>query len=251
MRWLTQSLCQSPDSRYRPSVRRADRTVSGATYQRPDSSSFLQLEPGFDPAGKSLEEIDASVRKYMWFREEAPVFLEITSRESRLGGVVKSLLGADSILFQEMALVKPAYVGSEKPWHQDNAYFSVAPLDAIIGVWIALDDAEVENGCMHVIPGGQESGYRHHHGRDCEISTHLLEIDRAVPVPIPAGGALFFYGMLPHQTPPNGSARRRRALQFHFRGANTRILDETAYDRLFVDRSGTAASCRAASSRGF
>jgi phytanoyl-CoA hydroxylase len=149
-------------------------------------------------------------------------------------------------------LVKPPFIGSEKAWHQDNAYFSVSPLNQVIGVWIALDDAQVENGCMHVIPGGHtEGGFRHHHGKDCEIDPGLLTIDKVRPVPIPVGGAMFFHGMIPHETPPNCSAQRRRALQFHFRGAETQIVDDAAYDTLFIDRRGTAASCRAASKHGF
>src|SRR5690606_5908588 len=111
---------------------------------------------------------------------------------------------------------------------------------------------KVENGCMHVIPGGHKlGGFKHHHGTDCEIDPELLDVEKAVAVPIPAGGAMFFYGMLPHETPPNHSASRRRALQFHYRGANTRIIDEEAYDKVFIDRNGAPASCRAASRLGF
>ena len=94
-------------------------------------------------------------------------------------------------------------------------------------------------------------GHKHHHGTDCEIDPRLLETERAIPVPVPAGGALFFYGMLPHGTPPNRLPHSRRALQFHFRGANTRIVDKEAYDRLFVNRDSVPASCRAASRLGF
>ncbi len=225
---------------------------SGVIFRRSDCRSMLQLEPGFDPEGKTPAEIDRMVRKYMWFAGEDPVFQEMLLQGSRLGRIVDGLLGSDSILFQEMALVKPALVGSEKPWHQDNAYFSVEPLDAILGVWIALDDAGLENGCMHVIPGGHRAGgFKHHHGSDCEIDPQLLDTSSAVAVPVPTGGAMFFYGMLPHETPPNRSPQRRRALQFHFRGAQTRIIDEEAYDRLFVDRGGIPASCRAASRLGF
>lgn len=192
------------------------------------------------------------VRKYMWFCREDETFQRMVSPGSRLYSVVESILGADPILFQEMSLVKPPFGGVEKPWHQDNAYFSVSPLSAIMGVWIALDDAEVENGCMHVIPGGHKDGaLKHHHGADCEIDPALLAVERAIPVPVPAGGAMFFYGMLPHETPPNASPMRRRALQFHYRGANTTIIDEAAYDTLFIDRKGVAASCRAASRLGF
>ena len=56
-----------------------------------------------------------------------------------------------------MALLKPPR-GREKPWHQDHAYFNL-PLDTpIVGVWIALDEATPENGCMHVIPGSHREG---------------------------------------------------------------------------------------------
>jgi phytanoyl-CoA hydroxylase len=212
----------------------------------------MTLEQGYDPVGQTPEEIEMKVRKYWGFVREAEVFQRMVSPGSRLHGIVSALLGPGSILFQEMALVKPPFIGSEKPWHQDNAYFSFAPLDAILGVWIALDDATAENGCMHTIPGGHQAGaFRHHHGDDCEIDKGLLEIERAVPVPVPAGGAMFFYGLLPHQTPPNFSPERRRALQFHFRGAQTRKLDDASYDTVFVNRQGEAASCRSASVRGF
>jgi len=247
---LTRELVTTPKGRYVPAK---DKSIHGAaTYESLDGIVSVTLERGFDPAGQTPEEIEMKVRKYWAFVREDEVFQRMVSPGSRLHGVVSSLLGPDSILFQEMALVKPPFIGSEKPWHQDNAYFSFAPLDAILGVWIALDDATTENGCMHTIPGGHKAGaFRHHHGSDCEIDKGLLEVERAVPVPIPAGGAMFFYGLLPHQTPPNFSPGRRRALQFHFRGAQTRKLEDAAYDTVFVNRRGEAASCRSASVRGF
>lgn len=223
----------------------------GARYSRPGGSCSMHLEAGFDPAGRSPEEIELRVRKYWAFSGEAEIFQKMLGEGGRLRAVVESILGRDPILFQEMALVKPPLIGSEKPWHQDNAYFSVVPLDAILGVWIALDDAGVENGCMHVIPGAHRGGaVKHHHGSDCEIDPALLEVERAIPVPVPTGGAMFFYGMLPHETPPNRSPERRRALQFHFRGAHSRIIDGEAYDRVFTNGSGEPASCRRASRLG-
>ncbi len=245
-------LVESKDSRYTPPRLGKRDNRLGATYKRPENHSMIQLEPEFDPTDRSFDEINGYIRKFMSFCDEDEVFQKIVSPGSLLHDVVSSLIGPDPILFQEMALVKPALIGSEKPWHQDNAYFSVTPLDQIIGVWIALDDATVENGCMNVIPGGhKEGGFKHHHGMDCEIDPALLKIERARPVPLPAGGALFFYGMIPHETAPNRTPQRRRALQFHYRGAETQIIDNAAYDALFTNRVGLAASCRAASQRGF
>jgi phytanoyl-CoA hydroxylase len=244
---LTRKLVATPAGRYLPP--RSKGRYGAAGYQSTDGVVSMTLEQGFEPAEHTPEEIELKVRRYGNFAREDEVFQRMISPGSLLHGIVVSLLGPDPVLFQEMALVKPPFIGSEKPWHQDNAYFSYAPLDQIVGVWIALDDATVANGCMHVIPGGHKSGaFRHHHDSDCEIDKALLEVDRAVPVPVPAGGAMFFYGMLPHQTPPNSSPGRRRALQFHFRGAQTRKLEDAEYNGVFVDREGVPASCRSARS---
>ena len=67
-----------------------------------------------------------------------------------------------------------------------------------------------------------------------------------VAVELPAGGAMFFAGMLPHQTPPNASPRRRRALQFHYRSAASRIVSRAEYDHVYAEPDGTPASCAAA-----
>jgi ectoine hydroxylase-related dioxygenase (phytanoyl-CoA dioxygenase family) len=150
-------------------------------------------------------------------------------------------------MFQDMALVKPPFIGSEKPWHQDNAYFSVTPLDSVLGVWIALDEATAANGCMHVLRGGHQLGaLRHFHGRDCEIMPQRVDESQALAVPLPPGGAMFFYGMLPHQTPPNSSPDRRRALQFHYRSASSQVVPRDEYDRIYAEADGTPASCAAA-----
>jgi len=187
------------------------------------------------------------------YHEQHPLFTCLAKDHPRIRGVVSSLLGANPVLFQDMALIKPPLIGSEKPWHQDDAYFTVTPLDAVCGVWIALDDAAVENGCMHVIPGGHRLGpLRHFHGevegagKDCQIVHGRLDASRAVPVELPAGGGMFFHGLMPHETPPNRSPQRRRALQFHYHSATARALSHEEYARVYAEADGTPASCYAA-----
>ena len=210
------------------------------------SRPAVQFEPGYDPDGKEPEAAEVLVRKFMWFVDTDPVLAAFVQPDHPVVQIASQLIGPSPIMFQDMALVKPALIGSEKPWHQDNAYFSVVPLESICGVWIALDDAGVDNGCMHVLPGRHRDGaYIHHHGRDCEIAEEKLPMDEVRPVPIATGGAMFFYGMLPHQTPPNRSPERRRALQFHFRNADSHILAKADYDGVFAE-NGQPASCEAA-----
>jgi phytanoyl-CoA hydroxylase len=221
--------------------------IQGSFWQLPDSNLGVQFEPGYAPSNTADAELELKVRKLMWFCDYQPHLEYLSTAHSRVRGVVQSLLGPEPILFQDMALVKPPFIGSEKPWHQDDAYFSVTPLDAVLGVWIALDDATVENGCMHAVRGGHRDGPRRHfHGRDCEIIEDRIDATRVVPIPLPAGGAMFFSGLLPHQTPPNASPQRRRALQFHYRTASSQIVPREEYDRAFVEADGTPASCAAA-----
>ena len=97
------------------------------------------------------------VRKFFNFVAFAP-HMKALSEHPELLDVVSRVIGAQPVLFQDMALLKPPRIGREKPWHQDHAYFNL-PLDTpVLGVWIALDRATTANGCMTVIPGSHRRG---------------------------------------------------------------------------------------------
>ncbi len=55
--------------------------------------------------------------------------------------------------FGEHMIYKPALVGSETPWHQDQAYHDPGLRYRNINFWLPLDDATVESGCMQFVPG--------------------------------------------------------------------------------------------------
>ena len=151
-----------------------------------------------------------------------------------------------------MALVKPPTGGVEKPWHQDNAYFAIEDMDKVLGTWIALDDATISNGCMHVLKGGHLLGpLRHHHTFDCEIVPGRIDPASATPIKLKAGGILIFHGNLPHKTPANTSPDRRRALQYHYRTSDNEIISKDEYFGIFKESDGTPASCMAAIPENF
>ena len=231
---------------YRPPRPGRTGNYDGALITVDGSELMLLTEPGYDLLGNSEDEAFDHIRKLAYYDQAHPRFAELIE-SPRVKGVAEQLIGDDAVMFQTMALVKPPLIGSEKPWHQDNAYFKYAPLDGVCGFWLALDDATKENGCMHVLPGWhRRGGFRHVHTNDCQILPERVRWEEAVAVELPAGGAMFFSGMLPHQTPPNRSPLRRRALQFHYRGVGTRVVDQEEYDRLFAEPDGTPASCAAA-----
>lgn len=183
-------------------------------------------------AAERLSELDGAarldaVRKFMHF-VDYDERLRALAYDERLLQVVRRLIGDDDVvLMQDMALLKPPGGGREKPWHQDNAYFDIEPGTPIVGVWIALDEATPENGCMHVIPGSHREGpVLHFQRRDWQICDSDVQTWRDVVVPLPVGGAMFFDGLMHHGTPANRTDRRRRAVQFHYLSATAARVSE-------------------------
>lgn len=153
------------------------------------------------------------------------------------------LLNEKPMLAQDQALLKPPFGGGEKPWHQDMAYGPLAYETQVIGIWIALDDAGLDNGCMHIIPRSHREGPVPHYAvRDWQLCDTSVHVERDVAVPLKPGGALIFSGLLHHGTPPNESSRRRRALQFHYAPESAAKLNPKEYKRMFTNAL-TKAEC--------
>jgi phytanoyl-CoA hydroxylase len=217
-----------------------------ATGRVPARETKLMYETGVNPEKFSPEQRELGIRKYMDFCVDAPV-LGAAAMSRRLHLVLDQLLGQGRVLMQEMALVKPPRIGSEKPWHQDAAYFRVTDPGMVVGVWIALDDALQMNGCMEVVPGSHLDGaVPHMHENDfnrCRIVPAKLRVRDRVAIEMQPGDALLFHSLLHHFTAPNKSDLRRRAIQFHYHqlGAVFGSLEE--HQRLFHDETGAYAGC--------
>jgi len=202
----------------------------------------VQLQFESDARGKVedlpiMERMDY-VRKFMIFAH-LDVRIQAVMHDPVLLQIVSRLLDGEPEMFQDMALLKPAGIGREKPWHQDHAYFNLPEGTPVVGVWIALDDATPENGCMHFIPGGHREGpIAHFNRRDWQIcDEEILNRKGVVATPLPAGGVLIFDGLTPHGTPANRSERSRWALQFHYVKRRTpRISTEERFEMFGADR---------------
>jgi phytanoyl-CoA hydroxylase len=189
------------------------------------------------------EQRQDAVRKIGAFVDFDPR-LKAISGHAALLGVVRTLLGGgEPAMFQDMALIKPPRLGREKPWHQDKAYFEFPISTPVVGVWIALDEATIENGCMQVLPGRHREGpIVHFQRRDWQICDKMILGTKSAAVPLKPGGALLFDGMLPHGTPDNHSPSRRRALQFHY--APTGVAKAPKEERLaHFGSEGRDVSC--------
>jgi ectoine hydroxylase-related dioxygenase (phytanoyl-CoA dioxygenase family) len=114
-----------------------------------------------------------------------------------------------------------------QPWHQDSYYFPFEPPRPIVGVWLAVTEATLENGCLHVVPGSHREPV-HEHVPDrrpganygyVEIVDH--DMGAAVPVLMDPGDLLLFDSHLMHRSTDNESTGRRGAMVFHYAATGT------------------------------
>ena len=134
----------------------------------------------------------------------------------KVADAVQALIGDSFRLHLDQAFWKPAHKGVGTSWHQDNAYFKIADPLRGTAMWIAIHDATVANGTIHVIP--QSFAKTHEHHRD-PLSNHHITFDtddKGVPVELAAGGVVFFCYGTPHCTKGNTTDKDRAGVALHF-----------------------------------
>lgn len=154
--------------------------------------------------------------------------LDQTQARANALDIARQLLGDATKRGGDHAILKPPGLGAPTPWHQDEAYWGPEYDHSAISVWMPLQEATLENGCMHFLPGSHRAGVVPHHIVDMEA--HALEADGpvdpadAVACPLPAGGCTIHHCRTVHYAGPNRSDGPRRAYIMGF-AAPPRKLD--------------------------
>ena len=142
--------------------------------------------------------------------------------DRRLGRLAAVLAGVDGIrLYHDHALVKEPW-GHPTNWHVDNAMDPFHSRQSIM-LWVALDDATLQNGCMYFLPGTHTSSRFDAAGNlnEAKIDGLLEEYPEwreiePVAVEVRAGDGVFINGMIAHAAGPNMTIHPRRALSMLF-----------------------------------
>ena len=138
------------------------------------------------------------------------------------------LLRANELrIWHDQIQYKPPQQGGKTGWHQDSmAWPPLMPKTQQVTGWIALDDADEDNGAMSMVPGS-------HHWGPAEDVLHNLEDFHKLPethdghavkvqlCPVPAGHVHFHHGLTWHGSHDNQSGRHRRAIALHFMSEQT------------------------------
>jgi phytanoyl-CoA hydroxylase len=159
--------------------------------------------------------------------DRVPAFTQFC-RLPVISAVLRDLGLAEPVLWQSMYIYKQPRIGGEVRWHQDASYLHTQP-PAVIGMWVALEDAREDNGCLWMAPGAHRSPLRERFEVDWALRKGTLTTldsspwpgpGEAVSVPASAGSMVIFSDLMPHYSSSNRSAVSRQAFTLHFSEAD-------------------------------
>jgi len=186
-----------------------------------DKIRFFFEHDAFDDDGNLTQSKEDSLNKMGHAMHDLDPVFDAFSRTAKLAATVASLGYDDPVLLQSMYIFKPPHIGGEVYCHQDSTFLYTEP-ESCTGFWFALEDATVDNGCMHFIPGAHKGPLKelHYRGDDGKMTFKTLDDspwpeDATVPAEAKAGTLVIFDGRAPHLSGPNRSDKSRHAYTLH------------------------------------
>jgi phytanoyl-CoA hydroxylase len=174
---------------------------------RPDGTLKQSKEQSINKIGHALHDLD-------------PVFNKF-SRSPEVAQLVADLGINRPLLLQGMYIFKQPKIGGEVTSHQDSTFLYTEP-QTIAGLWFALEDATLENGCLWAIPGGHSLGLKSRWVRNDSGGMKFDVFDsspwpeeKLVPLEVSKGSLIILNGLLPHKSLANRSSISRQAYTLH------------------------------------
>lgn len=195
------------------------RTSNDHFFDSAEKVSFFFEERAFDDDGNLKQPKQFSINKVGHaLHDLEPVFRNVSCSE-KMSGLLLSLGYKRPVIIQSMYIFKQPGIGGEVVPHQDNSFLYTEPTTCT-GLWLALEDATIANGCLWAIPGSQKDGLVRRFIRD-ENGVHFdhpfpsYDQKDFVPIEVKAGSLVVIHGDLIHQSFENQSSKSRHAYSLH------------------------------------
>jgi len=199
---------------------------------------FLE-EDALDSEGKLLKPARLAINKIGHAMHDLdPAFTAFCGLPI-FGRVLRDIGYQNPLLWQTMYIFKQPHIGGEVRWHQDGSYLISNPA-TVTGIWIAIEDANRDNGCLWVQPGGHRSPLREIYQVDwAKRKGKLSELDQtpwptadeAIAVEVPSGSVVIFHDHMPHYSSQNLSRHSRHAFTLHVAEKNSNWSDRNWLQR--------------------
>jgi len=183
---------------------------------------FLE-EDALDEDGNLLKPRHLAINKIGHAMHDLNPAFRAFCQQAIFGRVLRDIGYLEPLLWQTMYIFKQPHIGGEVRWHQDGSYLISDPA-TVVGIWIAVEDANRDNGCLWVQPGGHRSPLREIYHVDWDAGEGTLGklddtpwpgADEAIAVEVPAGSMVIFHDHMPHYSSQNLSEHSRHAFTLH------------------------------------
>lgn len=181
---------------------------------------------------------DRLLTRHPEYRDYCPTLLAFdlgflnVARTPEILDMVAQLIGPNFALWNSSLFAKPAQGGRKVPWHQDGEYWPIRPI-ATCTVWIAIDRAGPDNGCLRLIPGSHKARQLKPHETNNspaltlnqELPVDAYDESTAVDLALEPGQMSLHDVFLVHGSEANTSDRPRRGMTLRF------MPTSSVYDR--------------------
>jgi phytanoyl-CoA hydroxylase len=193
-----------------------------------DKIRFFFEENAFNPDGTLKQTKEQSINKIGHALHDLDPVFDRFSRSDKIKQLSADLGIENPLLAQSMYIFKQPTIGGEVTCHQDSSFLYTEP-NEIVGLWFALEDATLENGCLWAIPGGHKRGLKSRWVRSINGGMEFQTFDREPwpedelePLEVKKGSLILLHGLLPHRSLENHSSKSRHAYTLHIIGGNAK-----------------------------
>lgn len=197
---------------------------------RPSDKFFLEsaaktvlfFEPkAFDSEGHLTVPVERAINKISHAMHDLDPVFSAFSRSPKIAHLVNELGLSDPLLMQSMYIFKQPRIGGEVTCHQDGTFLYTDP-DTSIGLWFAMEDAHMGNGCLWVIPGGHVEPLKSRFKQSENGGTYFeiydqnpWDLSKRVALEVKKGALIVLHSRVPHMSEANVSDKSRQAYTLH------------------------------------
>lgn len=202
------------------STREQNRIADEYFLNSANTISFFFEENAFNSDGTLKQGKELSINKIGHALHDLDPVFDRFSRATAIEQLASDLGVKNPLLLQSMYIFKQPHIGGEVNCHQDSTFLYTERCD-ILGLWFALEDATLENGCLWVLPGGHKRGLKSRWVRTksgMQFETHDTSPwpeDELIPLEVKKGSLIVLHGLTPHRSLENHSLKSRHAYTLH------------------------------------
>ena len=207
-----------------------------------DKIRFFFEDKAFDQKGNLINKKKLVINKIGHALHDLDDEFFKFSHRRDLDQIAKAIGIQNPLLMQSMYIFKQPNIGGEVVCHQDSTFLYTEP-DTVVGFWVALEDATVENGCLWVVSGGHKGPLRKLFTKKNNIMK-MITLDETpfeknnTPVEVKKGTLVLLHGRLPHYSCENTSNNSRHAYTLHVIDGDKKYPKENWLQRSNLELKG-------------